>query len=47
MNESGVQGVELFIITRVTYHQERLVREINKKLKSYSKTTGIRVHAVK
>jgi hypothetical protein len=27
----GVQGVELFIITRVTYHQEWLVREINKK----------------
>jgi hypothetical protein len=27
----GVQGVELFIITRMTYHQEWLVREINKK----------------
>ncbi len=43
----GVQGVELFIITKVTYHQEWLVREINKKLKSYSKTPAIRVPAVR
>jgi DNA-binding Lrp family transcriptional regulator len=34
----GVQRVELFIITRVAYHEEWLVREINKKLRSYSKT---------
>jgi DNA-binding Lrp family transcriptional regulator len=42
----GVQGVELFIITRLAYHQEWLVREINKKLKSYSKTK-IRLPAIK
>jgi hypothetical protein len=34
----GVQRVELFIITSVAYHEEWLVREINKKLRSYSKT---------
>jgi hypothetical protein len=43
----GVQGVELFIITRVAYHEEWLVREINKKLRSYSKITTIRMPAVK
>ena len=43
----GVQGVELFIITKVVYHQEWLVREANKKLRSYSKTTTIRFPAVK
>ena len=41
-----VQRVELFIITKVVYHQEWLVREINKKLRSYSKTT-VRLGAVK
>jgi DNA-binding Lrp family transcriptional regulator len=35
----GVQGVELFITTRVAYHEEWLIREINKKLRSYPKTT--------
>jgi hypothetical protein len=34
----GVQGVELFITTKVALHQEWLVREINKKLRSYPKT---------
>jgi DNA-binding Lrp family transcriptional regulator len=44
---SGVQGVELFITTKVVvYRQEWLVREINKKLRSYSKST-IRLPAVK
>ena len=42
----GVQGVELFIITMVAYHQEWLVREINKKLRPYPKTTT-RLPAVK
>jgi DNA-binding Lrp family transcriptional regulator len=42
----GVQGVELFIITKIIHHQEWLVKEINKKLRSYSKTT-IRLPAVK
>jgi hypothetical protein len=37
----GVQGVELFIITMVAHHQEWLVREINKKLRWYTKTTTI------
>ena len=36
----GVQGVELFIITKVARHQEWLVREINKKLTSYVKTNS-------
>jgi len=42
----GVQGVELFIITKVVYHQEWLVREINKKLRSHLQTT-VRLPAVK
>ena len=42
----GVQGAELFIITRVVYHQEWLVRDINKKLRSHPKTT-VRLPAVK
>jgi len=42
----GVQRVELFITTNVVYHQEWLVREINKKLRSYPKTT-VRSGAVK
>jgi DNA-binding Lrp family transcriptional regulator len=42
----GVQGVELFIITKIIHHQEWPVKEINKKLRSYSKTT-IRLPAVK
>ena len=42
----GVKGVELFITTRVAYHEELLIREINKKLRSYSKTK-IRVPAIK
>jgi hypothetical protein len=42
----GVQGVELFITTKVVYRQEWLVREVNKKLKSYTKTT-VRLPAVK
>lgn len=43
----GVQGVELFITTSVgIYRQEWLVREINKKLRSYPKTT-VRLPAVK
>ena len=42
----GVQRVELFITTKVVYHQEWLVREINKKLRSYPKTT-VRSGAVK
>ena len=42
----GVQRVELFITTKVAYHQELLVREINKKLRSYTKTT-VRLGAVK
>ena len=42
----GVQRVELFITTKVVYHQEWLVREINKKLRSYTKTT-VRLPAVK
>jgi DNA-binding Lrp family transcriptional regulator len=41
-----VHGVELFIITKMAYHQEWLVREINKKLRSYTKTT-VRLGAVK
>ena len=43
----GVQEVELFITTVVVYHQEWLVRETNKKLRSYSKTTKIRLPAIK
>ena len=44
----GVQGVELFITTKVVvYRQEWLVREVNKKLRSYTKTTTIRLPAVK
>ena len=42
----GVQAVELFITTKVVYHQEWLVREINKKLRSYPKIT-VRSGAVK
>jgi DNA-binding Lrp family transcriptional regulator len=42
----GVKGVELFITTKVAYHQEWLVREINKKLRSYPKTI-VRSAAVK
>ena len=43
----GVQGVELFITTKVVvYRQEWLVREVNKKLRSYTKTT-VRLPAVK
>jgi hypothetical protein len=43
----GVRGVELFIITKLVYHQEWLEREINKRLKPYSKTTTIRLPALK
>jgi DNA-binding Lrp family transcriptional regulator len=43
----GVQRVELFIITKMAHHQEWVVREINKKLRSYTKTTTIRLPAVK
>jgi DNA-binding Lrp family transcriptional regulator len=42
----GVKGVELFITTKVAYHEEWLIREINKKSRSYSKTK-IRVPAIK
>ena len=42
----GVKEVELFITTRVAYHEEWLIREINKKLRSYSKTK-IRLPAIK
>jgi DNA-binding Lrp family transcriptional regulator len=42
----GVQRVELFIITTLAHQQEWLVREINKKLRSYTKTT-LRLPAVK
>lgn len=43
----GVEGVELFIITKVAYHPEWLERQINKRLRSDSKTTTIRLPAVK
>jgi DNA-binding Lrp family transcriptional regulator len=43
---SGVQRVELFITTKVVYNREWLVREINKKLRSYTKTT-VRSGAIK
>jgi DNA-binding Lrp family transcriptional regulator len=44
----GVQGVELFITTKVAYYQEWLERQINKTLRSHSKTTTtIRLPAVK
>ena len=43
----GVQRVELFIITKLAHHQESLVREINNKLRSYTKITTIRLPAVK
>jgi hypothetical protein len=43
----GVQGVELFITTKVVvYRQEWLVRDVNKKLRSYTKTT-VRLPTVK
>lgn len=44
----GVEGVELFILTKGAYHQEWLERQINKRLRSDSKTTTtIRLPAVK
>ena len=33
----GVKEVELFITTRVAYHEEWLIREINKKLSRIQK----------
>jgi hypothetical protein len=36
----GVRSVELFIITKLVYHQEWLQREIDKRLRTYSRTTN-------
>jgi hypothetical protein len=36
---NGVQEIELFITTKVEYHQEWLAREVDKILQANSKTT--------
>jgi hypothetical protein len=46
-SHDGVRGVELFIITKLAYHQVWLEREINKRLRSHSKTATIRLPAVR
>jgi hypothetical protein len=43
----GVRAVELFIITKLAYHQEWLEREIDKILRPYLKTTTIRLPHLK